>query len=1182
MIEGWIIITAALVYLGFLFAVAYYGDRHAARRKRTGGRPGIYALSLAVYCTSWTFFGSIGLSVATGFDFLPVYIGPILVLALGTPLIRRIIRISKAQNITSVADFIAARYGKNAPLAAVITVLIVAGTLPYLSLQLKAVADSVTTLLGPAALASGGDTSMAPLGDIAFIIAMLMAVFAILFGTRHIDATEHQEGLMLAIATESVVKLAAFLVVGGYITFVLFGGIGSLMERAAADAEINALFTRGFSGGTWLTITFLSSVCIILLPRQFHVMVVENNDPREVDRASWLFPLYLVLINLFVVPVAIAGMLTFENGAVSGDMYLLSLPLEKEAYAISMIAFLGGLSAATAMVIVASVALAIMICNDLVVPIILRQRRVAVPDREDMGKILLNIRRTAIFALMLLAYIFYRLVGGAHGLASIGLLSFAAIAQLAPAFFGGLVWRRATARGALAGILAGFAVWGYTLLLPYFVKSGLLGQDILEHGPFGIGLLRPQMLFNMSFEPLTHGVVWSLIFNIFAYVSVSLLRAPEPIERLQANAFLEEGGRGIPAPGFRPWRGMVKVKDLEETVARYLGEERTARSFAEYAARREIRLEANTPADIHWVRFTEKLLASAIGAASSRLVLSLALRRHDVGSKSALKLLDDASEAIQYNRDLLQQALDQVRQGIAVFDKDMRLICWNRQFRDILHLPQDLGRIGVPLDHIVRATAQRGELGPGEVEDIVADRLRKFVVTMETFQERLYGDGRVVEVRTNAMPQGGIVTSITDITDRVAAADALARAKETLERRVQERTAELTKVNAELTKVNEALKEAKARADEANLDKTRFLAAASHDILQPLNAARLYTTSLVERNMAGEPGRLSRNIDAALTAVEEILNALLDISRLDTGAMRPEITDFPLNDLLQQLKVEFEPLAQEKGLKLIVMPSRLWVRSDRRLLRRVLQNLMSNAIKYTDEGRVLVGARRRGYNVAVQVHDTGSGIPICDQPLIFKEFQRLDRHAGTRRGLGLGLSIVERIGRVLEHPITLYSRPDVGSVFTVVMPLAQPARHVVPRVSIARLSSDLRGATVLCIDNEPAILTGMETLLKGWGCDVITALGIEEAIQALRTRRQKPDIILADYHLGAGTGCDAIAILRQAFSESIPGVIVTADRSPEVQDKVRTAGYCLLRKPLKPAALRTVIAQSMPPSVAAE
>ncbi len=472
MINGWIIVVVALSYLCFLFAVAYFGDKHAKSRKLAKGRPTIYALSLAVYCTSWTFFGSVGLATATGLDFLAVYLGPIAVFAFGRPLIERIIKLSKSQNITSIADFMAARYGKNPVVAAIVSVIAVLGVLPYIALQLKAVSQSITTVIGPTGTApfiSSGD----PLGDLTFIIAMTMAVFAILFGTRHIDATEHQEGLMLAIAAELVVKIAAFLIVGSFITYSMFDGVAALIERAAEKPEIIGLFARGFHGGNWLTVTFLSSVCILLLTRQFHVTIVENNSEREVGRATWLFPLYLIAINVFVIPIAIAGLLSFPSGEVDADMFLLALPRSQGAEIFTIIAFLGGLSAATAMVIMESVALSIMVCNDLVMPIILRRLQLGIGDRRDMGALLLNIRRVAIFAILLLAYLFYRVVGDTYGLARIGLLSFAAIAQFAPAFFGGLIWRGATARGAIAGILAGFTVWTYTLLIPYFVQAGL-------------------------------------------------------------------------------------------------------------------------------------------------------------------------------------------------------------------------------------------------------------------------------------------------------------------------------------------------------------------------------------------------------------------------------------------------------------------------------------------------------------------------------------------------------------------------------------------------------------------------------------------------------------------------------------------------------------------------------------
>src|SRR6195256_1899378 len=473
MLQGWVVIAFALGYIGLLFVVASYGDQ-ARRLGREGRwRLYIYPLSLAIYCTSWTFFGSVGLASRNGFDFLTIYIGPILVIGLCSPLIMRIVRLAKAQNIPSIADFIAARYGKAQTVAATVALIAIIGTIPYIALQLKAVSSSLSTILIHIRPESGPIQPV--LGDISLLVALSMATFAVLFGTRHIDATEHQDGLMLAVATESIVKLVAFVAVGVFVTFWMFDGPAALFSRALEQADTAAVLPREPAAGTIAAMTLLSLFAIVLLPRQFHVTVVENNSEDEIRRAAWLFPLYLVLINLFVVPIALAGMLTFGAGQIDSDMFVLALPLAARSDLLTLAAFVGGLSAATAMVIVESVALAIMVSNDIVMPLVLQRRDAFISGRYSVGWLLLTVRRISIFAILFLAYMYYRMAGDAQ-LASIGLLSFAAIAQLAPAFFGGLVWRRATARGALAGMTIGILVWAYTLLLPSIVDAGILGQ----------------------------------------------------------------------------------------------------------------------------------------------------------------------------------------------------------------------------------------------------------------------------------------------------------------------------------------------------------------------------------------------------------------------------------------------------------------------------------------------------------------------------------------------------------------------------------------------------------------------------------------------------------------------------------------------------------------------------------
>jgi Na+/proline symporter/signal transduction histidine kinase/CheY-like chemotaxis protein len=1181
MVGGWAVLALSLGYVGLLFALAYYGDRLAQARGPAKAKPIIYALSLAVYCTSWTFYGSVGLAAKTGYNFLPIYLGPILMFSLGWPLLRRIIRISKSHNITSIADFIAARYGKSQLLAAAVTVIAALGTLPYIALQLKAVSTSFEVLVDYRAV------SLAPLAGqpepayTALVVALLLALFAILFGTRHIDATEHNEGMILAIAFESVVKLVAFVAVGAFVTWGMLDGLGDVAARVAAGPSLQRLFLGGIDGTTWVTMTGLALLAILCLPRQFHVTVVENTDQRDLYKAAWLFPLYLIAINLFVVPIAVAGLGTFPAGA-DGDMFVLALPMAAHQEMFALIAFIGGLSAATGMVIVSSVAISNMISNDLVMPIVLHGRRLGLADRADMGKLILRIRRAAIVAIMLLGYGYYRIIADSLTLASIGLLSFAAIAQFAPALLGGLIWRGANVKGALAGIVGGFLVWAYTLLLPSLAQSGWAPIELLQHGPFDVALLRPQQLFGLRFDPLTHGVFWSLLANVGCFAAVSYFTTARVIERIQANAFIDADTMQSQFTA-RAWRGSIRVSDLAAVVARYLGPNRVQRSFAEFGVELGVDRPAAAEADFRLVRRAEHLLASAIGAPSARLVMALALERHNLGIDGAMRLLDDATAAIQYNRDLLQSTLENVRQGICVFDRELRLACWNSQFRDLLELPPTLLRVGVTLEEIVRFKAERGEYGPGDVERIIADRLELFVGNGDAAFQWRRPNGSVLDVRTNRMPGGGYSTTYSEVTEHVQAATQLAAANELLEQRVRERTTELTALNLELSR-------AKVAADEANLGKTRFLAAASHDLLQPLNAARLYVSSLLEQQLAASERAapadraLVRKVDASLAAVEEILGTLLDISRLDGGQLLPERKDMPLGELFEALRIEFAPLAERKGLELRIVPTSLTVNTDRRLLRRILQNLLSNAIRYTLAGKVLMGARRLGARVRVEVHDTGSGIPVDKQTLVFKEFQRFAAVPGAEQGLGLGLSIVDRIARVLDHPVTFRSALGRGTAFTVRLPRGPRAMPMgPPRELPIRALPALERTAMLCIDNEPGVLDGMQTLLQGWGCRVLLAAGLSAALQLPREVLAGLDIMIVDYHLDAeADGLRCVAALRRHAAADIPAILVTADRSETVKAAALSQGLQVLNKPIKPAALRALVMRIIATRQAAE
>ena len=1158
MLHDWGVITTAFGYIGLLFFVAHYGDR-LSPAQRGHASTFIYPLSLAIYCTSWTFFGSVGFATRTSIDFLAIYVGPILMIGLCTPLLRRVIHLAKGQNITSVADFIGARYGKSQAVAATVALIAIIGSVPYIALQLKAMASSLETILSE----DQAFSKIPIIGDIALMVTLAMAVFAVLFGTRQADATEHQHGLMVAVATESIVKLVAFLAVGIFVTFWMFDP-QELMHRAMKTPEAVRAIEYEPTLGTFLCMTVLSFCAVMLLPRQFHVSVVENSSDAEVTRARWLFPLYLVAINLFVIPIAIAGLVTFPFGAVDSDMYVLALPIQGDAPLLSVVVFVGGLSAATAMVIVECVALSIMLSNDIIVPLVL-QRSPQSREGTDFGDFLLKTRRFAIFAIMVMAYFYYRALGNTQ-LVAIGLLSFAAIAQLAPAFFGGLFWRRATARGAMGGMLVGFAVWFYTLFMPSFLDTNTAGILLLQHGPFGIEALRPQALFGADLPPLLHGVLWSLALNVLTYVMLSLARQPSSMERVQGDLFVPSEIAPIP-PGFRRWRTSVTVQDIQSTVAQYIGGERARLSFEIFAGNHHTRLDPAAPADFELLQHAEHLIASSIGAASSRLVMSLLLRKRTVSAKAALKLLDDSHAAMHFNREVLQTALNHVRQGIAVFDTDLQLICSNRQFSELLGLPPHLVQIGIPLREILEFMGAISPPGSDEGESAMIRRLAAYTTEGEPHLERLPDRHMVIEVRSNRMPDGGLVITFTDVTPSFEAAEALERANATLEKRVRDRTEELTRLNSEL-----AL--AKSTAEDANISKTRFLAAASHDILQPLNAARLYVTSLVERQNGGEDSRLVENIDDSLEAIEEILSALLDISRLDAGAMTPSISSFKMADLMRSLEIEFAPSARAKGLELAFVPCSLPVQSDRLLLRRLLQNFISNAIKYTPHGRVLVGCRRRGEALQICVYDTGVGIPVVKRGEIFKEFHRLEQGARIARGLGLGLSIVERLARVLNHRIAIDANAGGGSAFSVTVPTASAINHTAAVTSATPLSrTPISGAQIVCVENDPAILDGMKTLLKAWNAEVIAATDPESAIEAIEAAGGVVTGLLVDYHLDRGNGVAAIREIRRRFGKNIPAILITADRSPHVRAAAREEKIAVLNKPVKPASLRALLGQ---------
>ena len=687
MISPTLVILTAFAYLLLLFAIAWYGDRRAAMGRSIIASPWVYALSIAVYATAWTYFGSVGRAAVDGIWFLPIYLGPTLAMILGWVVIRKMIRIARTYRITSVADFIASRYGKSPLIAGLVTLITVVGIIPYIALQLKAISSGYAMLTTP--------PDQPPLAELSWwqdstlYLALALAGFIMLFGTRHLDMTERHEGMVAAIAFESLVKLVAFLAVGLFVVYGLFNGLGDVFGRAMADSELRDLL-RFDAGGyqdyifsQWFALTLLALLAFLFLPRQFQVMVVENVDERHLKRAAWVFPLYLLLINLFVLPIALAGLIFFGDNGANPDLFVLSLPLVNGQEALALFVFIGGLSAATGMVIVESIAVSTMVSNDLVMPLMLRTRRFKGRTGGDLTRLLLSIRRLAIVVLLLLGYLYFYLAGEAYALVSIGLISFAAVAQFAPAALAGMYWKGGTRAGVLAGLSLGFAFWIYTLMLPSIAKSGWMSTDFVEHGLFGLALLKPEQFLGLSgLDHLTHSLFWSLFANIAAYVLVSLRTRPDAREASQALLFVDVYNRSHDRqPVF--WQGQARVEDLKRLAARFLGPVRAERLFAD-SVPNAATLGSAEPvyADARLVQHVETQLAGAIGSASARVMVASVVDEEDLGLDDVMRILDEASQLRMYS-----QALEEKSRSLQEATEELRAA--NEQLKSLDRLKDD-------------------------------------------------------------------------------------------------------------------------------------------------------------------------------------------------------------------------------------------------------------------------------------------------------------------------------------------------------------------------------------------------------------------------------------------------------------------------------------------------------------
>lgn len=828
---------------------------------------------------------------------------------------------------------------------------------------------------------------------------------------------------------------------------------------------------------------------------------------------------------------------------------------------LALVAFLGGFSAGTSMVIISSITLATMLCNELILPLLIKLGGLG-QDAAIKHRVL-TIRRIAIVVVLLFSFFYYRLLSQYHSLSEIGVLSFVAVAQFAPAMLIGLIWQGANRAGAYCGIAMGFAVWTYSLFLPVLADTGWIPASFMD-GPYSIDFLRPYALLGLEgLNPTVHGTFWSLLLNAIALIIGSLYYRPGFADIEQAQRFVyrpatvtQERNRNYP----------ISNDDLRALLQRFLTPAKVAAFFESNSNPMTGRLLRKGQVDDEMLKSADRLLRSVLGRRGSDLLLRNLMEGRPAHYSHLNALMDEVSEVVFFNRDLLNAVLQSLNQGITVVDENQNLVAWNQTFANLYQFPPGYLYVGQNASSVVRFIARSGGYGNGDTEALVNKRLQEVRDHQPLHYVRETSDGRHIELSGIPIADNLYVTVYTDITEYRQIEAQLRSANEALEVRVAERTQKLMLLNEDLKK--------------ANNNKTRFLAAAGHDLVQPLNSASLFSASIVNklnRHKETDPSLhellhpVAIHLNQALTSAESLLSELLELSKLDADIVRPNQRDFALRDVLDSLAGEFQPLAEQKGLNLRYVKSDLWVHSDPALLRRILQNLLSNALRYTQSGSVLLGVRRQSELLDIQVLDTGIGIPPDQQDWIFEEFHRLASGSTIEqtKGLGLGLSIVQRLGRLLQHPVRVQSQPGKGSCFSISVPRAaqSPAAADKP---VQTLADSGRTGLILCIDNEQQILDGMANLLTDWGFQVATAKDLEAARTALNQRR--PTLAIVDYHLDHGqNGLDLMMELRKDWDQPVPCILATADYTDEVKQKANQLNYFLLRKPVKPLALRALV-----------
>lgn len=1133
MFPNWQLTLISISYIGLLFLIAFLGDKY--RHKLVKQRQSvIYALSLGVYCTSWSFLGTTGQAATNFLSHLPIYLGPIILFVFFWPFIKRLIRISIKLNLTSIADLLAARFGKSHNLAILVTIVALIGTMPYIALQLKAIVYSFQQLQASNVVSTWG---------FGLIVSLVIAGFTIVFGIRNIDVTERHPGVVLAIAFESLVKLIAFLAVGVFVTFFLFDSPSDIWHQSEANKQLYQNFNTP-NLLSMLAMLVIVMAAFLSLPRQFQVMVVELKDERDTWLSRRVFPLYLLVFALFAAPLGLAGHILLGD-SVPADTYVLFLPWIQEQTWLTLVAFLGAISAASSMIIISTIALSTMLSNEIVFPFLFRSNKTRHTDYEHFRHRLLTIRKYLVLIVSLLGYGVF-LMASPDTLSSLGEIAFGAIAQLTPALIATFYWRRASLTGVYGGIMVGFLMWFMLNFLPQFG---------LYHPPFSDGILPAN----------TTASLLSLAMNVFVMWALSKISRQSVQERMQASLFMEWQTPNLQANSKKTRK--INCHELELLVSRFVGIEKAADSFQLFNNQHDKKSLGAVNYNQLLLQHTENTLASVMGSSSAQLVLSSALDGRDIALDEIAVLVEDASNQKQLHiQTLLQSAIENASEGISIVDNELNLVAWNKKYLDLFKYPQELIYKGVPIEKLIRYNISNGLVGEGDTELQVKKRLDFLRSGSSHSSERQKDNGQVIRIEGNPLPDGGFVMMFSDITAYRQAEQVLKAENVDLEAIIRERT-------QKLAQTNEALEVAKQKAEQAHIKKSLYLKACSHDLMQPLEAARLFTSALADQESLNETQRRQvKNIDNSLKVANDLLADLAEIARIESGNIKPQLEHIALQPLFNELYREFSASAKEQDVEFRVIPSSAWIKSDRYLLRRILQNLIGNAFRYASPGKVLLGARCYQGKVVIQVLDNGPGIPIEKQSLVFEQFTQLNtpQASNSGRGLGLGLNITQSLSQLLGHKLGLKSEHMQGCKFTLEM--EQVKANLKPVIEKPMIKVGFSDITVMCIDNDPDVLSGMVELLSTWQCTVLAADSYEQALTMFGEHGNDIEILLVDYQLNNDhNGLTLIAKIRQQCNHYLPAILITATTDEDIEQKTQQADVGYMRKMVKPAALRAMM-----------